>query len=382
MSDLPTLDLLRAMTDGQVLSAVMEHRRATRAELASLTGLSKPTVSDSVRRLAEARTLAETGERSTGRGRAGSYYSLDPEVGRALVVAIAPERVVAEALDAFGVVGARVEEELPHTTTSGQVTAALTSIASALQHALSGPRGFRVAALSAADPVDRRTGRLVHLPDAPLLIGDLDPRAVLGQFVEGPVEVDNDVNWAARAEVQAGGAGGEANFVHLHLGEGLGAALVSDGVVQRGGRGMAGEIAHLVTAGPGGIAMPFTQVFGALGLRLPGSTAVDVEAVCALFARGHTDAASSDGAGTLVRAVSGVLAACVALADPDVVVVGGRWGAEPAFLTTLQEEFTRQPRHVPLVPAAVHAEAPLAGAREEGLRLLRRVIIDKASARP
>lgn len=381
MPERPTLELLRAMSDEQVLSAVMHEGRATRAELATLTGLSKPTVSEAVRRLAGSGTLAETGERSTGRGRAGTYYSLHPEVGQALVATLAPEGIVAEALDAFGVVSARVQRDLSHTTSSGAVATVLTSAVAALREQVGTATVFRVAVVSAADPVDRASGRLVHLPDAPFLIGDLDPRAVLRPFVDGPVEVDNDVNWAARAEAGAGGAGGQANFVHLHLGEGLGAALVSDGIVQRGGRGMAGEIAHLVTAGPQGVAMPFTEVFGALGLRLSGSTAIDVGAVCAALARSDPDA-SAGVTGILARAVSGVLAACVALADPDVVVLSGRWGAEPAFVSTLRDSFARQPRHVPLLPATVTAEAPLVGAREQALRTLRRAIVDRAAARP
>ena len=37
----------------------------------------------------------------------------------------------------------------------------------------------RLAVVSAADPVDRHTGRLIHLPDAPFLLGELDPAEVL-----------------------------------------------------------------------------------------------------------------------------------------------------------------------------------------------------------
>src|SRR4051794_3268692 len=53
----PTLELLRSLSDEHVLRALMARRRATRAEIAVATGLSKPTVSESVRRLSEAGTL-------------------------------------------------------------------------------------------------------------------------------------------------------------------------------------------------------------------------------------------------------------------------------------------------------------------------------------
>jgi hypothetical protein len=78
--------------------------------------------------------------------------------------------------------------------------------------------------VSAADPVDRATGRLVHLPDAPFLVGDLDPAEILAAYVDGPVIVDNDVNWAARAERDALAATPVSDFAYVFLGEGLGAA--------------------------------------------------------------------------------------------------------------------------------------------------------------
>ena len=138
---------------------------------------------------------------------------------------------------------------------------------------------FRLAVVSAADPVDRESGRLVELPDAPFLLGALDAPAVLAELVDGPVTVDNDVNWAARAERSHGAAIGVRDFVYLFLGEGLGCAVLTDGEVRRGHAGLAGEIAHVVTVGPGGTAMRLTDVFAALGLRRPGPTAIDVPAL-------------------------------------------------------------------------------------------------------
>ena len=60
-----------------------------------------------------------------------------------------------------------------------------------------GVAAFHLAVVSAADPVDRATGRLVHLPGAPFLLGELSPPDVLEGMVDGPVIVDNDVNWPA-----------------------------------------------------------------------------------------------------------------------------------------------------------------------------------------
>src|SRR3954469_10055079 len=108
----PSLALLRSLTDEHVLRALIDERRLTRAEIAARTGISKPTVGESVRRLTEAGLVYDTGERTTGRGRVGSYFALAEDLGVALAVSIAPDGVVAEAIDVYGHTRAREVEEV------------------------------------------------------------------------------------------------------------------------------------------------------------------------------------------------------------------------------------------------------------------------------
>ncbi len=350
----PSLELVSSLTDERVLRALMEHRRLTRAELAARIGISKPTAGESVRRLAERGLVVDTGERTQGgrgRGRVGSYYALTSDIGVALTVSIAPEGVVAECLDAYGDTIARAGRALERPARPEDLAAA---VRAAVEEVDAAPR---LAVVSAADPVDRATGRLIQLPDAPFLLGELDPAEVLRPYVDGPVVVDNDVNWAARAE-QAGD-----DFAYLFLGEGLGCAIVHDGEVRRGGNGLAGELAHVVTTGEDGRATPFIEVFGQLGLRRPGSTAIDPTRLIGMTVWHRA----------ISEAVSGVLAAIVALADPKLVVVGGDWG--PALLDTIRTAFGAHRRHVPLRAASVTEEPALTGARGDALSRLRADIV-------
>src|SRR5689334_22538923 len=226
----------------------MRRQRLTRAELATETGISKPTVSESVRRLVDAGLVADTGQRSAGgrgRGRVGSYYALADSVGVALTVSIAPEGIVAECIDAHGDTLARTQETISRPARPVQVAAALRTAAKKVRR--DAGLALRLAVVSAADPVDRTTGRTVHLPDAPFLLGELDPAQILAPYIDGPVAVDNDVNWAAQAERDHAGATALDDFAYLFLGEGLGCAIISDGRVRRGHTGLAGEVAHLIT---------------------------------------------------------------------------------------------------------------------------------------
>jgi predicted NBD/HSP70 family sugar kinase len=367
----PKLDLLRSLTDEHVLRALMRERRLTRAALASVSGISKPAVSDSVRRLTEAGFLTDTGERTAGgrgRGRVGSYYALADGAGTALAVSIAASGIAAELIDAHGDTLTRSEQAITASASPVQVTAALRGAAARVVQEAALPR---LAVASAAGPVDRTTGRLVELPDAPFPLGALDAAAVLAPFTCGPVIVDNDVNWAARAErdhVQPA----LGDFAYLYLGDGLGAAVVTDGEVRRGHCGLAGEIAHVLTAGLDGRAVPFTNVFADLGLRRSGSAAIDSARLLAAVSESGTVR------DTLGQAVRGVLAALVALADPEVIIIGGPWGSDPAVGEIVAGAAARLPAPVPVRAAEVTAEPSLAGARTGALLRLRSAIIGAA----
>lgn len=375
----PSLELLRSLSDEHVLRALMRRRRLTRAELAAETGISKPTVGESVRRLVNAGLVADTGQRTTGgrgRGRVGSYYALADSAGVALAVSLAPEGIVAEYIDAHGDTVARGQEKITRPARPAQVAAALRTAAQKARR----DTGLtpRLAVVSAADPVDRSTGRLVHLPDAPFLLGELDPARILAPHVDGPVTVDNDVNWAAQAERDHARGAALDDFTYLFLGEGLGCAIVSDGRVRRGHAGLAGEIAHLITVGPRGQALPFIEVFSELGLRRTGSTAIDVERLLTAATSPEPRAAATRH--TLGQAVGGVLAAVVALTDPELIIIGGSWGSSPLILETITADTARLARSVPVRGAELTGNPSLAGARIDALSRLRSDII--AAPRP
>ena len=315
----PTLELLRSLSDEHVLRALMSQRQATRAEIATATGLSKPTVSESVRRLSANGSVVDTGERTTGRGRVGTYYALPATTGGALVVSLAPEGIVAEAVDVYGEVVARSQAPVSRSPGAGEVARTLSASPARWRRARSGSP-------SSAPPIPWtvRPGGSSSCPDAPFLLGALDAPAVLAELVDGPVTVDNDVNWAARAE--HGHGRGVRDFVYLFLGEGLGCAVrqrrggparprragrrdraPGDGRSRRGGDAADGRLRR---------ARPSP-------LRLHG----DRRAGAARPSSRHGAAADALG-----RAVAGVLSAVVALADPAVVLVGGSWGRDPRVL--------------------------------------------------
>jgi predicted NBD/HSP70 family sugar kinase len=360
---LPSLDLLRQMTDRVVLEQLIEHEMLSRAEIATRTGLSKPTVSESIRRVAASGLVVEVGLQHGRRGRAGTNLQLGQDVGCAVSVHAGPDGVVAERRDVRGRLLAESRHEVAAPIAAGRLT---TLLRTAVRQVLAGADAPVLATtISAADPVDQQTGRLVELPDSPFLTGELAPAEVLADLVEHPPTVDNDVNWAAVAEQRHGVATDLSEFVYCYLGAGLGLGLIGRGQVLHGHRGLAGEIAHVLTHGPDGQARRLVQCFADWGLARPGTAAIDVPAVNRIL-DGNTPA-DRRRRDEVVVALAAALSSLTALLNPQVVVLGGPWGVHPGLSPRLAGALADAPVPAAVRIAATGPEAPLIGARVTAL---------------
>jgi len=99
--------------------------------------------------------------------------------------------------------------------------------------------------------VDRQ--RVMYAPHLPWRDSPLPDR--IADAVGLPVQMDHDVNSAARAEYRLGAAQGSRSALLIAVGTGIGAGLVVDGEVFRGAHGVAPELGHLLVV-PGGRECP------------------------------------------------------------------------------------------------------------------------------
>src|SRR4051794_7555366 len=258
----PSLEMLRRLTDRRVFEQLLEAETLTRAEIAARTGISKPTTSESVRRLLDAGVVREGGRQSDSRGRAGTYCRLRTDTTAALAVAVGPDGIVVDTFDLKNQPIAHVEQPVPAPIDGATLEPLLLDAAQAAAEQT--PGAVRSCVVSVAAPVDRRTGRLVPPRYAPFIQGTFDPRRSLSRFEPG-IEVDNDVNWAALAEHQQGNATDLEDFALCYLGAGIGGALVVGGAVVGGARGMAGELAGGGAPCSGGGGGPLVPGFCARG---------------------------------------------------------------------------------------------------------------------
>jgi predicted NBD/HSP70 family sugar kinase len=388
--DRPTLDLLRHLSDQHVLAALLDGGPGTRADLAVRAGLSKPTVGQSVTRLIERGVIEEVGAEGgdpgdrgfgpapaapRGRGRSGTTLGLSPTAGCALVLRAGSQGLAGEVVTADGTTVCHGDVTLGDSVTARRLGSTLRALSGRLADGAPGP--VRAVTVSVADPVDRHTGRTVYLPGAPFLIGDLDVPRVLAAIPAAPV-VDNDVNWSAIAERRQGCTAELDHVLHVHLGQGIGAAIVADGRLIRGARGLAGEIAYAVTApeaarGRDPLAGTLLGRLGELGLLAPGGRVIDVDRLTSALARG------GEKADRLLESLGAAIRGACHLVDPEAVVLSGSWGSHPAVVAAISVAMERDPVSSARVLVGTVEDSPLVGARLGALDALRVALLSPAT---
>lgn len=173
-----------------------------------------------------------------------------------------------------------------------------------------------------------------------------------------PAHALNDAQAAAYGEARHGAGRGRGSSLFVTVSTGVGGGLVLADTLWRGAGGMAGHVGHL-----GGRALERVASGTALAERAARlGHAVDARAVVAAAEAGEEWAVGlvTDAATALVSALVDVKY----LVDPEVIVLGGGVGLNPAFGRAVQLAFegVAESLRTPVVPAALGAAAGLVGA--------------------
>ncbi|MEQ7004927.1 ROK family transcriptional regulator [Actinopolymorpha sp. B17G11] len=356
------------MTDRTVMDHVFTGGRVTRVELSRLTGISKPTISESVRRLEAADLLEETGVQTGRPGRVATYYELSPTAGWVLGLQVSQEGVLARCADlAGGTIADRSYSPVP----GGDVRGLVRRLRKATKDALATPGPLRAIAMSVANPVDPANHEIIALSGSPFPEGLLDPRQVFDKLTDAPLLVGNDVNLAVLAERRDGDAGAAESVAYVYLGAGLGMSLyVGDNLV-RGANGLAGEIGYLPDISPSG--QTLVGVFDRLGFTQRPATTLDVDRILATLDAGTKDA------GRVHDAVARVVAVICAVVNPELVLLGGPIGSHPGLIGPVRAAVAGYtPTPVRIERPAVAGQAPLAGAVHRALDHARELLFQNA----
>jgi len=178
-------------------------------------------------------------------------------------------------------------------------------------------------------PVEHDSGRPMNPPIMPGW-DRFDVPGLLQRQFNVPVLVDNDVNIMALGE-QVTGWSGTSDLMFIKVATGIGAGIISGGQLQRGAQGTAGDLGH-VRVPRGGDVVCRCGNYGCLEALASGP------ALAAALEEKGREASTSQDVIDLVRAgdleaiqvvrqagrdIGDVLAACVNLINPSVIIIGG-----------------------------------------------------------
>ncbi|WP_283136783.1 ROK family transcriptional regulator [Rhizohabitans arisaemae] len=337
--DLPgtpgTPSLLRAINDRAALRVLLERGPLTRPELAGLIGISKPTASQLLSRLADAGLVILDGIREGLPGRTAEVYRINPSAAHVAGLDVTPQRIAVTLADLVGCPVGEYRLQTPGRSGGDVVERVRAALRGACEVAGIGPDALRRVVIGIQGAVDPGTGRLgyaAHIPGwhIPRLVDTL--RAGLGTGVD----VENDVNLVALAEQARGTAHGHRDFALLWVSDGVGMALVLGGRLHRGSTGGAGEIGYMPVPGAPGardagrhathgmqalVGGPTVlKVMRSYGYRGSDPAAAVRTAVTAAEKADHSaHAALRDLAGRLATG----LAPVTAIVDPEIIVLTG-----------------------------------------------------------
>ena len=320
-----TPGLIRSINDRVVLDLLLKNGTLTRSDVRRLTGVSKPTASQSLARLETSGHVLQTGvEQNHKGGRAPAIYELNPRTGFAAALNVTTTGVHAQIADLVGTVIGEY-----HSTNSADPDGAVQSLQSALEVAqlnMAELSSIVIALPGSYDPgadVLRFAG---HLPlwQKPGLLDHVE------QLTDVRSHIENDVNLVAAAERRYGAVKGEDNFFLLWSDQGVGGALILDGRLHRGSSGGAGEIAFLPVAGAPVVHNPVRQNHGGFDDLAGADRIVELgqrhgivgESAAAIVASA-TASAHREFLTELAGRYAAGLAAVVALIDPSTIVLAG-----------------------------------------------------------
>jgi predicted NBD/HSP70 family sugar kinase len=309
---------------GPVLRLLLDGQPRTRAELIDLSGLARSTVTGRIEELVAAGLVVPSGEAASTGGRPPARFRFNPEARLILAADVGATHLSVALTDLTG-------EILDRSTTALNIAKGPEAVLSAVVRA--GHALLKKAQRSADDlagtgvglpgPVEHSTGRPNHPPIMPGWDSYDVVARLAGEFA-GPVLVDNDVNIMALGE-HATAYPEVEHLLFVKVATGIGAGVISGGRLHRGAQGAAGDIGHIQAPGHTELCrcgntgcLEAVASAAAIAAQLNTSTSQDI---VELVRAGNTAAtAAVRQAG---REIGTVLAACVSLLNPSVVVVGG-----------------------------------------------------------
>lgn len=234
---------MKSLNKSIILNIIRLHGPISRAEIAKLTQLTPPTVTNIASELLEENWIVESERGESSGGRKPILLRLNSEAFHVVGVYAGAKKVRIVAATVDGMVKVEREAFVPQTPTEESYLQMLKEmIQQVMQTTGAAPATFLGIGVGMHGLVDPIQGVSIFAPNIPLR--NVPIKEVLEKEFAIPVEVDNDVRALALGESWFGQGQGVRHFVCLNVGTGIGAGIILDGRLYQGAAFTAGEIGH------------------------------------------------------------------------------------------------------------------------------------------
>ncbi|KRG14782.1 ROK family transcriptional regulator [Lederbergia galactosidilytica] len=244
--------LMKQLNQKLVLQILKDHANASKSELAKITGLTIPGVSEIIHELEHYQLIKNIGESPIKRGRSPVMYEINKDSFKVIGVTIRSKSI---RVGLFNTLGERLlfsEENLPEDTSPNNIMDYVAILVRQLlkdsKMNFSDINGIGLGMHGIVNPIK---GISIYPPH--LNWRNIPVKQMLEEKLNIPVIIDNDCNTLALAEYWFGDGENLNSFITLNVDYGIGAGIMINGQLFHGSNFGAGQIGHTIVQDNGSL---------------------------------------------------------------------------------------------------------------------------------
>jgi glucokinase-like ROK family protein len=226
-----------------VLSLIIEKETISRADIASVTGLNKTTVSSLVNELLEEELIYESGPGISSGGRRPVILHFNRNAGYAIGIDIGVNYVLAILTDLKGKIIVEQSQTVNRTSYSAIMSTVQAMIQSLMDEM---PKSrYGIVGIGVGVPgIVNKEGSVLLAPN--LGWTNIHLKEDLERVFQLPIIVENEANAGAVGEQQFGAGQDYQNILYVSAGIGIGVGIILNKELYQGKNGFSGEMGHMI----------------------------------------------------------------------------------------------------------------------------------------
>lgn len=246
MPQLPTVgsfQLMKSLNRSLILNTIREKGPISRADIAKMTKLTPPTVSNIVRELLDSQIIIESNQGESRGGRKPTMLIINAKNFYVIGLDVGPKDIKALMTDLNANIVEELEKDIPQNITNEELLSLMKESISDLLNRKPLDQNLIGIGVGMHGMVDVERGVSLFAPN--LQLRDIPIKDYLEKEFKMLVKVENDARAMALGEAWFGNGNGADSVVCVNVGRGIGAGIINNGKLFHGEHFIGGEIGHM-----------------------------------------------------------------------------------------------------------------------------------------